>query len=92
MLEILAQRILKSSLLAIDNLCPLPRSGVSKNPTRVVFGLDHEYSVSGYDNVVDLGWSSRRGKRDIVKDFVFSRRQLTVENRIDSTFTARTFD
>jgi hypothetical protein len=42
--------------------------------------------------VIDLGRSLRRVKRDVVKDLVFSRWQLTVENRIDSTFASRTFD
>lgn len=92
MLEILAQRILKAAFIAIDCLRPLLRLRVAENPPRVVFGLDHEYAVPGYDDVIDLGRSLRRVKRDVVKDLVFSRRQLAVENRIDSTFTSRTFD
>ncbi len=92
MLEILAQRILKAAFFAIDSLRPLLRLGVAENPSRVVLGLDHEDAISGYDDVIDLGWSPRRVQRDVVKDLVFSRWQLTAENRIDSTFASRAFN
>lgn len=92
MLEILAQRILKATLLAIDGLRPLLRLGVAENPPRVVFGLDHEYAESGYDDVINLGRPPRRVKRDVVNDLVFSRWQPAAEHRIDSTFASRTYD
>jgi hypothetical protein len=92
MLEVLAERILKATLVAVENLCPLRRHGIAENPPRVILGLNHEHAVPGYDNVVDLGGPPRRGKRDVVKNLVFARRQSAVEYGIDSSFASRTFD
>ena len=92
MLEVLAERILKATLVAIKDLRPLRRHGSAENPPRVILGLDHEHAVPGYDNVVDLGGPPRRGKRDVVKNLVFVRWQSAVENGIDSSFASRTFD
>ena len=78
--------------MAIEDLRPLLRPGIAENPPRVILGLDHEYAVPGYDNVVDLGGPPRRRKRDVVKNLVFARWQSAVENGIDSSLASRTFD
>lgn len=74
MFVVLSQWIHKTVLFLEHDLGPLLRLGVAKNPPGVILGLNHENSVFGDNDVVDLRRPMRRRQCDVVKDLVFVRR------------------
>lgn len=64
---VLAQGILKLRFVAVHDLRPPCLVFVTENPTRHVFGFNHEDAVAGQDDVIDLCRAVRSWQGNIVE-------------------------
>lgn len=70
MSEILAKWILETIFVTKDHLTPLCAILGTEYPPPVIFGLDHEDTKNGNQNVVDLRSAIRRGHDEIVQPVI----------------------
>lgn len=92
MLEVLAEGILEPVCNPENLLGPLRLIFRSEYPALVVFGLDHEYSVPGYNDVVDLRRAILRGKHDVADDAIDIPVQAHYQDVVDKEFSEPAFD
>lgn len=65
--HVLENWILKFELHSVEHLCPGCVLGVSKDPALVIFGLDHEHTESGHQDVINLHGAILWLQRDVIQ-------------------------
>ena len=91
-LVVLAEGILEPVRHPEYLLGPLRLIFRSEYPALVVLGLDHEYSVPGYNDVVDLGRAIFRGEHDVADDAIDIPVQAHYQDAVDKKFPEPAFD
>ena len=78
--------------MPVNRLCPVFVVGVAENPSLHVFGFDHEDSVDGDHNMINLGGTIRGEQNYVVELSVDALIEKQPESQCYQRLTQPTFD